>query len=325
VSDIDELREILGTKPKDFTISPPPRFVRGGEEIKVRMVSPVGNCAGASVLPNFYAGMFVMAVSTWGGPQDSGVDKWNRCTPEQRRMVVQAILERRTIPGARELPSFMFEVTGASRSAFDQIARGRVGYTFASMGVRDNSHEDAAIVVPPDIYDDDVLLAVFKEATMKSNQAYRKVLGQGERSFQSARALLPMSMMHRFCMNINYQALSSFMGQRLMFEEQYDTVAVAYKMKQELGRHYAMLAAPLQGTCDAVGRCVYHNSELFSGLFKGCERYGEDSGHYTTFNESSANPKDIEQWLGEPIPEPGAKIPWDVAFEQDRGFFEQEL
>jgi len=330
--DIDGLREILGTKPKNVAASPPPRFVRGGALIKVEMVSPNprnmnpgGKLFLPGVLPNFYAGMFVMAVTTWGGPRDSGVDKWNRCTPEQRRMVVQAILERRTIPGARELPSFMFEVTGASRSAFDQIARGRVGYTFASMGVRDNSHEDSDIVVPPHIYDDPKLLMGFKNAINISNATYRALLLHGQKSFQDARALLPMSMMHRFCMNVNYQALSAFMGQRLMFEEQYDTVAVAYKMKQELGRHYAMLAAPLQGTCDAVGRCVYHNSELFSGLFKGCERYGPDEGHYTTFNESSADPADIELWLGEKLPKPGAPIPWDEAFAKDRPYFEQIL
>ena len=326
----DDLREILGTKPKDYRPADKlPRFVRGGAEIQVRMVSPppisAAHYPAKWTLPNFYAGMFVMAVSTWGGAKDSGVDKWNRCTSEQRRMVVQAILERRTIPGARELPSFMFEVTGASRSAFDQIARGRVGYTFASMGVRDNSHEDTDIVVPPDVYDDKVLFEWFKNAVLTGNTAYRRVLENGDKSFQSARAVLPMGMMHRFCMNVNYQALSAFMGQRLMFEEQYDTVAVAYKMKQELGRHYAMLAAPLQGTCDAVGRCVYHNSELFSGLFKGCERYGADEGHYTTFNESSANPKDIELWLGEPLPKPGAKIPWDEAYEQDKHFFQQQL
>lgn len=318
MTDIDDLRAILGTKPKEAAYSSPPRFVRGGEEIVVKMVSP-------NPLPNYYAGMFVMAVSTWGGPQDSGIEKWNRCTPDQRRMVVQSVLERRTIPGARELPSFMFEVMGASRSAFDQIARGRVGYTFASMGVRDNSHEDAGIVVPPAIFDNEESFHVFKDAIMRSNNAYRHMLLNGDSSFQDARALLPMSMMHRFCMNINYQAMSAFMGQRLMFEEQYDTVAVAYKIKQELGRHYAMLAAPLQGTCDAVGRCVYHNSELFSGLFKGCERYGEDEGYYTTFNESSANSKDIELWLGEKLPEPGEAIPWDEAYGRDKHFFEEEI
>jgi len=315
---IDTLREILGTKPKDIKDSPLPRFVRGGEEISVKMISP-------NPLPNYYAGMFVMAVSTWGGPQDSGVDKWNRCTPDQRRMIVQAILERKTIPGARELPSFMFEITGASRSAFDQIARGRVGYTFASMGVRDNSHEDAPIIVPPHIYDDEENMMVFEDAILRMNQAYRMLLIDGEKSFQDARAVLPMSMMHRFCMNINYQALSSFMATRLMFEEQYDTVAVAYKMKQELGKHYAMLSAPLQGTCDAVGRCVYHNSELFSGLFKGCERYGPDEGYYTTFNEASADSKDIELLLGEPLPKPGASIPWDEAFEKDEHFFTETI
>lgn len=316
---IEELRNILGTLPRETMYGNPPRFVRGGEEIKVKMISPGPH------LPNYYAGMFVMAVATWGGTQDSGVDKWNRCSPDQRRMVVQAVLERKTIPGARELPSFMFEITGASRSAFDQIARGRVGYTFASMGVRDNSHENAPIVVPPNIYDDPRMFKVFGDGIMSGNQAYREVLLNGQGSYQDARSLLPMSMMHRFCMNINYQALSSFMGQRLMFEEQYDTVAVAYIMKQELARHYAMLAAPLQGTCDALKRCVYHNSELFSGLFKGCERYGEDEGHYTTFNESSANSNDIEEWLGEPIPAPGTPIDWDAAFEKDYGFFDTKL
>ncbi len=313
----DGLRAILGTKPKGLTDSLP-RMVRGGAEIDVDMVSPYP-------LTNFYMGMFVMAVATWGDHKESGMDKWNRCTPDQRRMVVQSILERKTIPGSRELPTFMFEVTGASRSAFDHIARGRVGYTFASMGVRDNSHEGAPIVVPPNVYDNQAMFEKFRDAIYETNFAYRMVLREGEASFQDARALLPMSMMHRFCININYQALSGLMAQRLMFEEQYDTVAIAYKMRQELGRNYAMLAAPLRSACDLAGRCVYHNSELFSGLFKGCERYGPDEDHYTTFNESSANPKDIEMWLGEKLEYPGEPIHWDSAYEQDEHFFTEEF
>jgi len=315
---IRQMRIDVGSKPRELE-ERPTKYHRGGEAVSVRLVVP-------DTAVNYYAGMFVMAVSTWGGPHDSGVDKWNNAPVPSRMATVRAILQRQALPLALEHPQFLFEVTGCSRSAFDQIARLRIGTTFSSMGTRDNAHGDFEVVVPPHIYDDPMMMATFMGSIEAAKKSYVSLLKAG-RSWQDARSVLPQSMVHRFCMNINYAALSSFMAKRLMFEEQFDTVAVAWKMRQELARYYAVLAAPLRPACDLARKCVYHQtnslSEAFGCLFKGCERWGKPEYEYADFDEYSTEESDVEAWLGESLPAPTDPIPWDEAFEKDRLFFER--
>ena len=317
---IRQMRIDVGSKPRELE-ERSTKYHRGGEAVSVRLVIP-------NTAVNYYAGMFVMAVSTWGGPYDSGVDKWNGAKVESRQATVRAILQRQALPLALEHPQFLFEVTGCSRSAFDQIARMRIGTTFSSMGTRDNAHGDFEVVVPPRIYDDRHLLANFKHSVEETKRMYISLL-KGGRSWQDARGVLPQSMVHRFCMNVNYAALSGFMSKRLMFEEQFDTVAVAWKMRQTLGRNYALLAAPLRPACDLARRCVYHTtnslSEAFGCLFKGCERWGKPEYDYADFDEYSTEESDVEAWIGEKLPAPRDPIPWDESFEKDRHFFEEIL
>lgn len=317
--EIATMRTAMGTASKTAGENKT-EYVRGGEKIKVRMISPAAN---------MYHGMFVMATSTWGGVEDSGVDKWNNASVEARQQVVLAILQRKALPLALEHPTFLFEITGCSRSAFDQIARARIGTTFASMGVRDNAHPDIDVVVPPHLYDNPKALQVFMKGIEAGKLAYSKLLeGDTRASWQDARAVLPMGMMHRFCMNVNYMALGNFMSRRLQFCEQYDTVSVAWKMRQELGRHYALLAEPLRPGCDFAKRCTYHEAdsigEAFGCLFKGCGRW-EDPYPLAEFNESAADVDDIVMWMDEKVPAGDDPIDWDTALETDRHWFEEEL
>jgi thymidylate synthase ThyX len=319
--DVARQREAIGTKPREpkekETV-----YHRGGEGVKVRLVG--------GGRENWYVGMFVMAVQTWGGPWDSGVTKWNNASVSDRMKVIKAILQRQALPLALEHPQFLFEITGCSRSAFDQIARARIGVTFSSMGTRDNAHGDFEVVVPPHVYDDEKMMNDFTAGIEESKSSYIDLLKAG-RSWQDARASLPQSMVHRFCMNANYAALSGFMGKRLQFCEQYDTVAVAWKMRQALAEKYAVLAIPLRPSCDFAKKCTYHQAnlnELFSCLFKGCGRW-PDPFPMADFDESSTEPGDIVQWLGgggDPlISDPGIPINWVQAFAHDRHWFEEKI
>lgn len=332
IEDVNKIREELGTKPRELE-EKPTVYYRGGEAVSVKMVIPNADWINDSGIigsrPNYYAGMFVMAVQTWGGPLDSGITKWNNATPEARRFAVQAILERQALPLALEHPQFLFEITGCSRSAFDQIARARIGVTFSSMGTRDNAHGDFAVVVPPHVYDNPPLFAAFKRSVEESKRQYVSLLKAG-RSWQDARAVLPQSMVHRFCMNINYAALSTFMSKRLMFEEQYDTVAVAWAMRKELSKYYAMLAEPLRPACDLARRCVYHKAntanEAFSCLFKGCDRWPESTPYeMADFAEHSTEEADIEEWTAQKIPAPTDPPNWGAAYAKDLPFFTTDL
>lgn len=328
--ELAELREVMGTDPKR-DVPNTTEFIRGGEKVAVRMVSPrpLGTRGGLEVLlPNYYAGMFIMAVATWGGVLDEGIYKWNKASVAARQQVVLAILQRKALPLALEHPQFLFEISGCSRSAFDQIARVRIGATISSMGVRDNNHSDVPIIVPPRIYDDPRLFADFKRDMLRMKRGYSRLIKEGRRSWQDARSELPMSAAHRFCLNINYASLSNMCSNRLKFCEQGDTVVIAWKLKQELAKSYALLAEALRPGCDFARRCTYHESyslsEAFGCLFKGCGRW-PDPYEYAEFNEASADVNDVESWLGDLIPAGDAPIEWKRALEQDIDFFTEEL
>jgi thymidylate synthase ThyX len=320
LQEVDKMRQLMGTASKKVGENKT-RFVRGGEDIVVDMIAP-------RPLTNFYLGMYSMAVSTWGGVDDSSLDKWNDAPVEARMRVVQAILQRKALPLALEHPQFLFEIRGCSRSAFDQIARARIGTTISSMGVRDNAHPDIDIVTPPKVYDDPDSFLIFKEGVLKVKETYKALLDQGQRSWQDARAVLPMGMKHRFCLNINYAALQGMLGKRLQFCEQYDTVAVAWKIRQELSKHYALLGEALRPSCDFARRCTYHEAnsvgEEFGCLFAGCGRW-PDPYEYAEFNEAAADVKDIEEWMHESVPKGEDPIDWDAAAERDRHWFEGEV
>lgn len=314
----------LGTKPRELE-EVPTAYYRGGDAVSVELINP-------TPFTNFYAGMYSMATQTWGGPWDSGRTKWNNATVEDRQLVTQAILQRQALPLALEHPQFLFEIKGCSRSAFDQIARARLGVTFSSMGTRDNAHGDFSVVVPPPIYDDPTLMKAFKRTIEESKRTYCELLREG-RSWQDARAVLPQSMVHRFNMNINYAALSTLLGKRLQFCEQPDTVAVAWKMLEELNRYYAVLALPLRPSCDFAKKCTYHQENLgehFTSLFNGCGRWPEPypAGD---FDESSTDPKDIEMLLEEDermldlVRTGQMEMDWVAAFKQDAHFFKEKI
>ena len=320
--ELNRVRELMGTKPRT-DVNNCTHFVRGGEDVKVRMIGP-------HPLPNFYAGMFVMAVQTWGGVGDTGHDKWNRASPYIRKQVVLAILQRKALPLALEYPQFLFEINGCSRSAFDQIARVRVGATISSMGVRDNAHPNIPVIVPPRVYDSPTAREDFEEGVLATKRAYFKLIaaGGGRQSWQDARALLPMGMAHRFCLNINYASLANLCSNRLKFCEQYDTVTVAWKLRQELMRYYPTLAVALRPGCDFAKRCTYHEayslSEAFGCLFQGCGRW-PDPDPNSEFNWSAADRKDIEAWLGGRVPDGDEPIHWDEAALSDRHWFEESI
>lgn len=313
---IRQMRKRIGTAAQELKREPL-RFLRGGEGIEVDLLNHE---------TNWYAGMFVMAVSTWGGPHDSGVDKWNRSTPEERAMVVESILTRKGLPLALEHPSFLFEVRGASRSAFDQIARARVGVTFASMGARDNPHANFEVIVPPSTFDSIPAREALVTAAEGVQRQYVELLDDG-RSWQDARAVLPMAMMHRFMMNASFTALQNICAKRLQFCEQYDTVAVAWHLKKEVTRYYAMLGEALRPGCDFVKRCTYHDvsplAEMYGAMFRACGRWPDPHPWYD-FNESSTDPSDIESWVGPVVPG-DAPFDWSSAAAADRHWFEQEL
>lgn len=278
----DDLRAAMGTLP-DQNVELKTEFHRGVEGISVKLLDWPSRP---------YRAIFDMATSTWG----KKIDKWPDVTSENRHRVVKAVLDYKSLPNAMESLSFTFAIEGCSRSAFDQIARARIGSVFSSMGWRDNDHSDASFRIPEAIWNNAENRKQVEQTASMEKIVYHDLLTQGKANFQNARSVLGIFFEHRFSCAFNYMALRNFMSKRLKFCEQEDTVAVAWLMRDQLMAKFPLLALHLVPGCDVKGRCDYHEaesmSEAFGCLFAGCGRW-PDPYPYATFNESCSDEKVI--------------------------------
>lgn len=278
--EIDNIRELMGTASNTST-EPITKFYNGVEGITVEMIDHTENP---------YKNIYEAAVATWG---DERYDtKWDKTTPSNRFKVVKAALSNQTLPQALETVNFMFIVRGASRTSFDQHARIRIGATFFSQGVRDNSRADAGFRIPSELVEDPDLTRKIQKYVKEGKDLYSEILERGSGSYQSARSILPMGLTHNYKWGCNLQALRGYMAQRLQACEQSDTVFVAIATREEINKKFPLIASHLKPGCDYAKKCTYHQSytlsEMFGCLFEGCGRW-PDEGEYSTFNGSCSS------------------------------------
>jgi thymidylate synthase ThyX len=278
----DDLRRAMGTLP-DQGVELKTEFHRGVEGIAVQLLD-------WPTRP--YRALFDMATSTWG----KKIDKWPDVSPENRHRVVKAVLDYKSLPNAMEAISFTFGIEGLSRSAFDQIARARIGSVFASMGWRDNDHSDAAFRIPEALWKDEAARVLTQVTAITEKRAYHTLVATGQHNWQNARSVMGIFFEHRFSCAFNYLALRNFCAKRLKFCEQEDTVATAWLMRERVREMFPLLGEHLVPGCDNKGRCDYHEaesmSEAFGCLFRGCGRW-PDPYPYSTFNESCSDEQTI--------------------------------
>lgn len=294
-TELNEMRKQMGTLPNE-ELEIKTAFHMGVEGISVEMMEHVENP---------YKLIFESAVATWGNEEYS--TKWPDTSPKNRFTVVNASLSGQTLPIALESVSFGFIVRGASRSAFDQHARMRIGTTFFSQGVRDNSRADAGFRIPTEFQDDPELLEEVKCHIDRTKKLYVKIVKRGHGSFQSARSILPMGITHQYKFRSNLQALKGYMGTRLAACEQSDTCAVAIATWDQINQKFPLIGSNLKPTCDYARTCIYHKmytlSELFGCLFAGCGRW-PDENPYSTFNRSCSSYETLQKELGIYFPSP---------------------
>jgi hypothetical protein len=299
---IDTLRKVMGTDPSRNMVRDD-RIVVGCKGIEVKLID-------GPIDP--YRAIVEGAVATWGNSTLGGDwgNKYDRMSDEGKLMVLLSCLSHKTLPIALEAPKFVFEVHGASRAAFDQIARARIGAGFNSIGTRDNDWLGATLRIPHEVANDPDQLRLHRDAFISAKNAYELTVRKKKEAWQAGRFVLPMGVCHNFVMNINYLALQGFMVNRLKFCEQFDCVGVAWLMRQEISEKYPLLGAFLRPGCDFAGKCQYHQtynlSDLFGALFDSCGRHRVEDGHHAEFNCACSKVEEIEEDLGIKIPRPGA-------------------
>ena len=315
--EINKLRDLMGTNPKN-KVELRTEFFEGVRGINVELYDyPV----------NPYKAICNMAVSTW----NKKMNNWPQITPEARFWIVKAVLDYKSLPNAMEAFSFTFGIEGCSRSAFDQIARARIGAVFSSMGWRDSSHSDIGFRVPQSIWDDEEALKDFKESCYLAKEKYYKLVQKGQSNWQDARAHIPISACHSFSMAMNYLALRNFCGNRLKLCEQADTVAVAWLIRERVKEVFPLLGSYLRPGCDWGGICQYHQtytmSEAFGCLFKECGRNKcLATDNYAQFNYACSDKNIIEKQLCIKISDYDEDLPvqnYNELSEIDKKYFEK--
>lgn len=219
---------------------------------------------------NPYKNIMEMTLATWG----SKINKWGLLSPEERFKVVKLALKRKALPLGLESPTFLFSIDNVSRSSFDQIARQRIGSTFSSIGWN-NVHTKTGIRVPREISDNPTLYRIFKKRCEDIKVTYYDLISSGI-SWQSARAILPMSLLHKFYFSVNFMSLVAFCGRRLCFSEQEDTVATAWLMRERIIERFPFLGKHLRPPCDYSKKCNFQTGdtlpEEMGALFSPCGR-----------------------------------------------------
>ena len=315
LEEIRETKKNFGSEPTMAKV-PETRFLRGVEGIEVDLLDgPV----------NPYRALYAMALSTWTHFGNWSRARWEDAPVGTRVAVVRRVLAAKALPLAMESPKFLFEVSGCSRSSFDQIARARVGVVFASLGSRDNDFSATPFRISEATWRDPDALARKKAGIRAAHEAYiREVADRGEDywtpTFETAREELPLSVCWRFLMSINYASLRGFCSRRMTFAEQSDTVAVAWLLRDRLMQPdaYPLLGAWLRPRCDFTRSCTFHvpgdESEVFRGLNTTCGRnplrapcdYAEEFADHRC---PSTDPEAFKAQIGVQIPGPDEERP----------------
>lgn len=333
--EIEKLRRVMGTNPfdpKDVPDEIKYYISKGCSDLKVDLIAYPRNP---------YKQIFYAVTETWGEIRSDSKEKWNKVSPEYRFLIVKAALEGKTLPQALEGPEFQFRIIGAARSAFDQMARTRVGATFFSIGVRDNSAIDRYLIIHPKLYNNPETLEVIRKWWRETKDLYIKLVEGKRNSWQNARAILPMGLSHNYGASYNLLALLGLMGKRLKACEQHETVGIAWLMRKRIEEKFPMIASYMRPGCDWKRECQYYQSyslsNLFGALFSPCFRnpVKDVDGNlvkkeeiYVEFpNESSADLKELEKELGFKIPGPTDFVTaeeFSDLVESDRMLFEED-
>ena len=150
--------------------------------------------------------------------------------------------------------SFTFGIDGLSRVASHQLVRHRVA-SFSQQSQRyvKMSGDPEAVIVPPSVKSNPEALAVFNEAVMKSQEAYRLMVEAGIPK-EDARFILPHGHSTRLVMTMNARELHHFFSLRLCRRAQWEIHELARKMLI-LCREKAPVLFEKAGPSCIFGRC----------------------------------------------------------------------
>jgi hypothetical protein len=282
--------------------TPKTQIYHGVEGITVELVENTKNP---------YKCLVEMALMTWGDVHN----KWSVLSPEERFIVAKKVLQRKALPLGLESPIYLFKIWGVTRSSFDQVARQRIGSTFSSLGWN-NIHTQTGFRLSNEIVNSSDHVKIEKDiedCLRNIKTLYYDLIAQGI-SWQSAREIMPLGLLHWFTFSCTYAALKEFCSRRLCFSEKEDTVATAWLMRERIKEQTPFLASFLRPSCDWSKKCSYWTGdslpEHMGSLFLPCGRnVCTVENVKPEFNLPSSDVNRIEKDLGILIPSSTEELP----------------
>lgn len=255
--EIVEFRREMGTLPRqNFGETPITKVIREGSRIVVLLMYAPQS------MGELYLAIFNAVTATWGKSVAKNV------RPELIKWVVEhQVLMGATLNQALEIPTFVFGVEGAPRSAMDQHFRPRIGAGFCAQGVRDNDARHRPVILPREVYDLGGEVGEAAIGAVVAAKAVYSALVDAGVSYQGARAVLPMGIENNWIGIYNWLALSTMMSKRLQLCEQPETVEVAWQMWEEVFKWNAVWGLHLLPGCVRAGTCTYSKSYAEGRLF----------------------------------------------------------
>jgi len=112
-----------------------------------------------------------------------------------------------------EHAQFTVLIEGISRSSLAQLTRHRIGCSYSVRSMRYCREDNAAIVVPADVAEDNSLRGRYLATAEMCRRAYKQLVEQGVRP-QDARFILPIATETKLIMSMNFRSARHFIELR---------------------------------------------------------------------------------------------------------------
>lgn len=301
------------------------KFVNSISDLKVKLVGYTS--------PNPYKIILEVGACTFGDYDN--ITKWEKLSPENRFKLVKGVLDRKALPLAVEHIKFNFIISGISRSAFDEIARARVGVSYGTKGWKGNFLNDVCFILPSSIVNHKKLTEKVKKYIEEGNLLYKEMQDEDLPNW-ACRFIVPMGYTYRFIMSFDFLALQQFCNHRMNQTEQEDVVGTAYLLREEIKKKYPLLANYLRAGEDFAKRDLtlnvngYADERGFVEHLPG-ERFPVDVKEFRKkykilHNEPCTHTKVLEKYLKIKIPKPNEwkNYIWKTLDKKDKKLFEAD-
>ena len=178
---------------------------------------------------------YVAQRATWKRTITELIEETNSKSEEEISKAIQESAKGMSLPLNLEMVHFTFAVSGISRITTHQIVRSRIGMTYSQRCSGDQDVRRDDVLVPRDIYADNLAYESFVDQILNFKEWYAKYADRGHdfgtHSIQTLRSLVPHCLSQFIIVHGSLLAFMTLIGKRLCTNEtiEYNKVADGYR------------------------------------------------------------------------------------------------